>query len=169
LWQIILLTWISCAGAALAEPPSAPLHVISPVEQTSRNSDRIEILRQELKKTEAQLESVARRKAERLAAADPAGVSEAEEQHTRTVNDIAALKRELAAASRTAEPASAEQAPTAPAKAATSPRASTTKAPATTPWWDVYGKGRRAEPATPVSLAPVPDAASRPVIARRLE
>lgn len=166
---VIFLAWITCAGAALAEPPSAPTHVVPPVEQTARDSDRIEILRQELKKSETLLDSLARRKAERLVASDPAGVTEAEEQHTRTISDIAALKRELAAVSRTAGPASAEQIPGAPAKLAASQRVPSAKAAATTPWWDVYGKGRRAEPPTPVSLAPVPDAAARPVTARRLE
>ena len=166
---IIFLAWITCAGAALAEPTSAPTYVVPPAEQTARDSDRIEILRQELKKSESLLDAMARRKAERLAASDPVGVTVAEEQHTRVISDIVALKRELGAVSRAAGPASAEQVPATSAKPAASPRAPLTKAAATTPWWDVYGKGRRADPATPVSLAPVPDAAARPVTARRLE
>lgn len=165
----VFFTWLACAASVLAEPSSAPHQVVPPAQQAARDNDRIEILRQELKKSESRLEFLAHRKAERLAASDPAAVTEAEEQHLRTVNDISALKRELAAVSRVAGPASAEQAPIASTKQVASPRAPSAEAPPMSPWWDVYGRGRRAEPATPVSLAPVPGAAARPVTARRLE
>jgi hypothetical protein len=138
----------------------------------------VEILREELEKSEGLLGTLARRKAERLAASDSAGASEAEEQHVRTLADIAGLRRELAAVTRalassaslTSQASSTPEASvTATGKAAASPRPlSAAKTASATQWWDVYGKGRSAEPAAPISLAPAPEAAPR-VAARRLE
>jgi hypothetical protein len=139
--------------------------VVLPTEQAVRDSDRVEILRQELKKSEALLETLARRKADRLAAADQAGVAEAEEQYARTLSDVAGLQRELASATRTSSPTAAQSAAPVAVKPMVT-RSPGPKAPAPTPWWDVYGKGRRAESATPVSLAPPSEAAPRSVSVR---
>lgn len=151
-----------CAAQA---QPSTAAHTIPAAEQAARDSDRVEILRQELKKSEALLETLGRRKAERLAASDPSGVTEAEEQHARTLADIAGLKRELASAMRTATPTTAQTPAGAAGKPATE-RSRAPKASAAPPWWDVYGKGRRADPATPISLAPPSGAIPRTVSAR---
>jgi hypothetical protein len=159
-----MLGWLACTCASLAEPSTAA-HTIAAAEQAARDSDRVEILRQELRKSEALLETLARRKAERLAASDSSAVTEAEEQHARTLGDIAGLKRELASAMRSSNPTTA---PT-PAGAAGKPaitRSPSPKASAAPPWWDVYGKGRRAEPATPISLVPPSGAIPRTVSAR---
>ena len=157
---VALLSCLTCACSTFAQSPGLPPHIVPAVQQAARDSDRVEILRQELKKSEALLESLARRTAERLAAADPAGVNEAEAQRARTASDIAGLKRELAAVTR-----SADATPVPPALA----KAPTQALSRTAPWWDVYGKARRTEPLTPVSMAPAGEAGPRPVSARRLE
>lgn len=162
----------------MAQTPAAPRHVIPPAEQAARDSDRVEILRQELKKSEAMLETLARRKAERRIAADVEGTKEVEEDRVRTLSDIAALKRELAMATRSAAPTSgnAETAATTKAAAPAAPPSRPAKAPSAAPWWDVYSKARRPEapsatpsPASsPVSIAPA-EAGPRIVSARRPE
>jgi hypothetical protein len=151
----------------LAEPSGAP-HLIPQVDQAARDSDRVEILRQELKKSETLLEALARRKGDRLAASDPVGATEVEEEYGRTLSDIAGLKRELAFVTRTATPTSAHTSPSpsAAAKSGATRSPAAAKAPATTPWWDVYGKGRGAESATSISLAPPSEATPRPGSAR---
>src|SRR5262245_40254067 len=98
---IAVLGWLTCAGATPAEPSIPSQRVIPPAEQAARDSDRVEILRQELEKSEALLETLARRKADRLAASDLKGAAEAQAEHARTLSDIAGLKRELAGVTRT--------------------------------------------------------------------
>ncbi|GAA4346160.1 hypothetical protein GCM10023165_30750 [Variovorax defluvii] len=159
-----MLGWLACTCAALAQPSTAA-HTIAPAEQAARDNDRVEILRQELRKSEALLETLARRKAERLAASDSSAVTETEEQHARTLADIAGLKRELASAMRTTTPTTAQTPAWGAGKPATE-RSRAPKASAAPPWWDVYGKGRRADPATPISLAPPSGGIPRPVSAR---
>lgn len=170
-----MLGCLTCACSTFAQSAGTPQHVVPAVQQAARDSDRVEILRQELKKSEALLESLAHRTAQRLAAADPAGANESEAQRARTASDIAGLKRELAAVTRSAEatpvpPELAKAASSAssspPAKAPTQAR---TQVQSPAPWWDVYGKARRTEPTTPVSMAPAGEAGPRPVSARRLE
>lgn len=173
---VAVLACLTCACGALAQTPAAPQYVIPSAEQAARDSDRVEILRQELKKSEARLETLVRRRAERLAAADVEAANEAEEEHGRTLSDIAGLKRELAAATRSAAPppSGAEAAVTTKAAAVAPPRPA--KAPPSVPWWDVYGKARRTEtPSTipspassSVSIAPA-EAGPRTVSARRPE
>ena len=144
------------------------MHAVAGAEQAARDSDRVEILRQELRKSEAFLDHLALRKAERQAASDFSAVTEAEEQRARTLVDIASLQRELASAMRTAAPTTTTTAQT-PARAAGKPateRWAGPKASAAPPWWDVYGKGRRTDPGTPISLAPPSEAIPRTVSAR---
>lgn len=167
--HVTLLGWLACTCAALAQPSTAA-HAVAAVEQATRDIDRVEILRQELRKSEALLETLARRRAERQAASDAYGVTEAEEQYARTLVDIASLKRELASAMRTATPTTAQTPAWAAGKPATE-QSPAPKASAAPPWWDVYGKGRRAEhaspePATPISLARPSGAIPRTVSAR---
>lgn len=159
-----MLGWLACACASLAEPSTAA-HVIPLAEQASRDSERVEILRQELRKSETLLETLARRKAERLAASDSSGDTEAEEEHARTLVDIAGLKRELASAMRTGTPTTAQATAWAAGKPSAT-RSPSPKASAAPPWWDVYGKGRGAELAAPISLAPPSGATPRTVSAR---
>ncbi|MDQ0080208.1 uncharacterized small protein (DUF1192 family) [Variovorax boronicumulans] len=139
----------ACALWAQAEPGAS--QVIGPQQQAARDHDRIAILREELGKSQAQLEDLARRKAERLAASDMQAATEAEAQRVRTIGDIAAIQREIASTSRT----SAQTAAAKPMAAqATKGPASAGKRAAPTPWWDVYGGSRRIDPSASVSLAP---------------
>jgi len=132
---------------AQAEPGAS--QGVGTQQQAARDNDRIEILREELKKSEAQLEGLMRRKAERLAASDLKAATEAEEQHVRTLGDIAAIRREIASASHAAARTAAVK-PMA-VQAAKHPAAAG-KRVAPAPWWDVYGSGRRIEP--PASPSP---------------
>jgi hypothetical protein len=132
---------------AQAEPSAS--QGVGPQQQAARDNDRIEILREELKKSEAQLEGLMRRKAERLAASDLKAATEAEEQRVRTLGDIAAIRREIASASHAAAQTTAVR-PMAVQAAKQASAAGKRAAPA--PWWDVYGSGRRIEP--PASLSP---------------
>ncbi|MDP9912475.1 hypothetical protein J2W27_004601 [Variovorax boronicumulans] len=134
---------------AQTEPDAA--QVVSPQQQATRDHDRIEILREELRKSKARLEDLMRRKVERLAASDPKAATEAEEQHVRTLGDIAAIQREIAVVAH-ASTQSTTVKPTA-VQVANSPSASKR---AQAPWWDVYGRSRRVEPAASLSLASPP-------------
>ena len=161
----------------MAQTPVASRHFVPPAEQAARDNDRVEILRQELKKSEALLETLARRKAERRAAADVESANEIEEQHGRTLSDIAGLRRELATATGTAAPAPAVAGAAVTTKAApATPPSRIAKAPPPAPWWDVYSKARGAQPptamsssvSTPASFAPA-EAGARSLPARRPE
>lgn len=139
----------ACTLWAQAEPSAS--QVVGPQQQAARDHDRIAILREELGKSQAQLEDLARRKAERLAASDMQAATDAEAQRVRTLGDIAAIQREIAAASRT----SAQTAAVKPmATQATKGPAAAGKRAAPAPWWDVYGGSRRIDPSASVSLAP---------------
>jgi len=120
--------------------PSSP-HRVAPAVQASRDSERVEILREELRKAEAQLQSLTRRPEERTAASAPLAASEADAQRLRTLQDITALRREIASATFEA-PGSAAARPT--TARPDSHRAGADKRPASTPWWDVY-RSRRPE------------------------
>ncbi|CAN7775921.1 hypothetical protein LJR175_007788 [Variovorax sp. LjRoot175] len=176
--SLSLMAVLGCLTCgALAQTPAAPQYVIPSAEQAARDSDRVKILRQELKKSEALLETLARRKTERLAAADVEAADEAEEQRGRTLSDIAGLKRELAAATRSAaSPFSTTVAAVTPKATAASPPSRPAKSLPPAPWWDVYSKARRTEVpppvsspiSTPVFIAPAV-AGPRTVSARRPE
>lgn len=154
------------AGSLPAQGPAAASHVVAAPEQAARDSDRIEILRQELKKSEEQLEALVRRRAERMAASDMQAANEAEQQHARTLGDIAGLKREIASASRLAgrlavlEPVAAR---------APDRRPGAGKGTAPVPWWDVYGGGRRTGSPGSQPLAPMPEQGVHASPARPLE
>jgi hypothetical protein len=133
---------------AIGEP--AQSGVVSAAEQSARDDERLRILRDELKRSEALIESLARRKAERLAASDITGADEAEQQRMRAVSDVAGLKREIGATRASSAAPKAAVATPAPASSA---KASPTKSQPPTPWWDVYGKAKRGNNAAPVSFA----------------
>jgi hypothetical protein len=124
---------------------------VGPQQQAARDHDRIEILREELRKSEAQLEGLERRKAERLAASDPKAAAELEEQRVRTLGDVAAIRREIASSHPAHRTAAAR-----PMVAQSARRASDAgRREATGPWWDVYGS-RRAAPSAALSHLPAP-------------
>ena len=83
--RVAVLACLACAFGALAQSPAAPSYVIPSVEQTARDNERVKILTQELKNSEARLEALARRRAERLAAADVQAANDAEEERGRTL------------------------------------------------------------------------------------
>lgn len=132
-----------------AQAKTEASQVVAPQQQAIRDRDRIEILREELAKSQAQLEDLMRRKAERLAASDPKAATEAAEQHARTLGDIAAIQREIAFASRGAT----QTATVKPAAMQAAMTPSTGKRAVQAPWWDVYASSRRVEPLAPLSLA----------------
>lgn len=114
---------------AWAEPPAAM--IVSPAEQANRDARRVEILQSEIDAEQAaSIESVKRR-AERLAANDSAGVQEAEAaiaQHTR---NLETLRREIeiAAKSPAVAPAAVDRAAAKESKPVS--------------WWDVYAHDPR--------------------------
>ncbi len=133
---------------------------VSTAEQAAREDDRLLILRNELKKSEALVESLAKRRAERLAASDIVAADEAESDRIRVLSDIAGIKREIAATQPAPSPTQ-PRAPTAGVRAlAAQPVQPKTEKAA--PWWDVYGKSGRADAAVSGPSAQ----ASRPTSAR---
>lgn len=139
------------ASAPEQKASAAPSHVITASEQSARDSDRMEILRQELKKSETQLESLVRRRAEHIAASDMKAANEADEQHARLLGDIAGLKREIASVSRAPGSATALK-PVGARPAESRPSAGRDTAPVR--WWDVYSPGSRTGSPAPHHLAP---------------
>ena len=117
---------------------------VSSAEQSARENDRLLVLRSELKKSETLVESLARRRAERLAASDMAAADEAEGDRIRALSDIAGIKREIAA---TTAPTRASAPPSSTSAVTAKPAQPRTEKVA--PWWDVYGKPRRADTAGP--------------------
>jgi len=150
-WLSVLVVTALLAHArtlwAQAQPDAS--QVVNPQQQATRDHDRIEILREELEKSQARLEALTRRKAERLAAADPKAATEAEEQHARTLGDIAAIQREIALAAQVPTRITTVR----PASAQVVKSASTSQRVVQAPWWDVYGVSRRIEPPASTSLA----------------
>tara|TARA_Y100001972_G_C7608039_1_gene304778 strand:- start:140 stop:646 length:507 start_codon:yes stop_codon:yes gene_type:complete len=168
---VLAITLAVCSIASAQQAQTG--RTVSSTEQRIRDSDRVAVLNQELKKSEDQLASLARRKAERLAAADAQGAAEAEEQHRRTLSDVAALKRELGLVSTQASAPNDDRSTASAAKPSgqRAPALGPSKppTPAAAPWWDVYGQGRSPTPPTPISQAPATSAAPTPVSGRRLE
>ena len=161
----LVLTLLLPMGAADAQPSAS---TVSAALQRSRDDERLRILRDELARSESLAQSLARRRAERLAAADRAGAEEVEAQGLRVREDIAGLQREIAttmptadsarhAAGRAEEPVTVRLKPVALATHASSA------------WWDVYAKGGR-DPSAPLSHArPSGDDGTRAVPYRRPE
>lgn len=142
----LCVVFLLLAKPAGAQPVAT---VVSASQQSARDGERLRILRDELRKSEALVESLAKRKAERLAVADQVAADEAEEGRLRTLGDIAALNREIAG-TRSSADALAKAAPPASSPHPAPVRPASPKPTPTTPWWDVYGKARRAD--TPASV-----------------
>jgi hypothetical protein len=151
-WLACLLgTSVAVAGSTQAQ--ESPRKVVAQSEQLARDNDRILILRQELARSEAWLQTLARRKTERSGVAHEEGVDDIEEQQRRTLEDIAGLRRELASASRADD-------------ATRRPRPAASRVPAPAPaWWDVYGRGPGAAPSAPPRGGLTPETA-QPVSAQ---
>lgn len=148
---------LACTGSLFAQPLPASMPLITPSEQAARDTDRIDILRQELKKSEEQLAILVRRHAQRLTPADMQAAAETEDQRVRLLGDIAGLQREIASTSRSAGRAS-------PAKPGTGPgarhRAIAGWNEAAAPWWDVYSSSRNTRLSTAPLAAPTSAQAS---------
>lgn len=146
----VWLAWLLGTCAAAAGPTQAqepPRRVVARSEQLARDNDRILILRQELARSQARLQTLAHRKTERSAVAHEDVVDDVEEQRRRTLEDIAGLRRELASASRAAYPARRPR-PAAPSVPAPAPA-----------WWDVYGRAPSPAPSAPLRAGLAPETA----------
>ncbi|RZL85518.1 MAG: hypothetical protein EOP82_32525 [Variovorax sp.] len=161
-----LLVSLLLGAASVTAQPS--LMVVNPADQSARDDERLRILRDELEKSETLVETLARRKAERLAVADTVAADEAEEQRIRTLSDIAGIRREIAAMRPSGEAPKA--APPASGSASYPAKATPPKPQPTAPWWDVYGKAGRGQTPAPVSYAQPPRPAAAHIDStRRME
>lgn len=149
-----------CLGAVLGVPAGAAASpaamVVAPAQQAARDDERLRILRDELRRTEALAAQLAQRHAERLAAGDAAGADDAQAQRVRALGDIAGLEREITGL----RPSSVGLKPfpsAAPSRSAGAPRPVHRSPPA--PWWDVY-RARRGEATDSLSHARPPGAAA---------
>jgi hypothetical protein len=146
------------ACAALLIPPSAtaqatPAAAVTPADQAARDDERLRILRDELARELAVAADAAKRRAERLAAADARGAHEAEQAQARSADNVAALRREIAAALKQSQ----NGRPVEPVRVSTRPAGSAAPNPPATRarWWDVYAKPpRRPDAAPPRPVAP---------------
>jgi hypothetical protein len=142
---LALLILISMESGVSAQ--TAP--VVAPAEQIARDGERLTILLQERNREQVQATEATKRRAERLAAGDAAGVAQAEQAQRTAAANLQALDREI----RAAQPASKASAAAPPIPPS---------GPTSGVWWDVYGKGPRsptaaatADPPNPPSSAPV--------------
>jgi len=154
---VVIVSGAACTGSvqaqAQAHSSSASRRIVTPSEQGERDSERTEILRQELKRSEEELEGLERRRAEHLGASDPEAANQAARQQARLRADIAALKRELASATRNLGGTPAQPPASDRAGAGRLSAIASTAAPALR-WWDVYGARRQAEKPAPLPSAP---------------
>lgn len=133
-WAVVLV---------LCTPLAAPADGsrIVPIElQSARDRDRLRILQEELAREQGRSDQAVQRRAERLAASDPAGVQEADALFARTQLNLQALRAELQTAAR--EPA---------ANAAIPAKALRPAAARSGAWWDVYAKAPRPDPSRAAS------------------
>lgn len=132
--SVILCALFVTHGIAYANADNDATRV-TPQQQQARDNDRLRILTDELTRVKSTLEDLAKRRAERIAAADSKGVEETDTQRDRVLADKAGLEREIAAASKASPSAVA-----APSGASPSTTARRTTASSPLPWWDVYSK-----------------------------
>ncbi len=126
-----------CLPGSIASAQAAGT-VVTPTEQATRDAERLRVLQDELTREQAAAAESARRRAERLAAADPQGVHDAEQSQARSAENIGALRRELDAATR---PSTNARRPAAVSAMAVSRPATGTRARVDgAPWWDVYAQ-----------------------------
>lgn len=127
-----------CASNVVAQ--SAASTVISAVEQSARDSDRLRILRDELAREARLVEDQTKRKAERLMVRDAQGAQESEDALGRHAQNIEALRREIDQAQRAAAAPPARASPVAVSATRRSTAVAVTTGAQTAPWWDVYGR-----------------------------
>lgn len=153
------------AAGAWAQPDAFP--VVTPIEQAQRDSMRLHILQTELAAEEAGLAEAAKRKAERTAAGDHAGASDAGEAVQAHQRNASALRVEIdkVAASHTGVDGAPGSAPGTPPGAGLRhakqprPRAREGGNRREALWWDAYGNPARMEGARPgASDDPAPQA-----------
>jgi len=150
---VVISSGAASAGSVQAHASPMPRRVVTPSEQVARDSERTEILRQELKRSEEELEGIERRRAERLGASDLEAANETRQQQARLRVDIAALKRELASAAR--HPGGTPAQPPASDRPVGSRLGATARIAAPAPrWWDVYGAPRLVERPAPLASTP---------------
>ncbi|CAG0967286.1 hypothetical protein BURK2_01075 [Burkholderiales bacterium] len=154
----VVISWLPSHAAARS--PSADTLGAS-TQQSARDSERLRILRDELGREQQVASDAARRKAERVAAADPRGASEADEALSRAGQNIDALKREIRAASNHAtRSADAPRASASPARHRPDHAAATATAPR---WWDVYARPSQHDEATATAaVQPLPVRPAQP-------
>ncbi|CAG0950589.1 hypothetical protein BURK2_00171 [Burkholderiales bacterium] len=154
----ISIGWLPSNAAARS--PSADTLVTS-TQQSARDSERLRILRDELSREQQLASDAARRKAERVAAADPRGANEADAALSRAGQNIDALKREIQAASNQASrSAEAPRASASPARHRLDPSAATAQSPR---WWDVYAKpAQHDEASASAAVQPLPVRPAQP-------
>lgn len=145
---------------AAARSPSADTLVTS-TQQSARDSERLRILREELGREQQVASDAVRRKAERVAAADPRGANEADAALSRAGQNIDALKREIQAASNQAfRSADVPRASGSTARHRPDHAAATATAPR---WWDVYARPSQHDEATATAaVQPLPVRPSQP-------
>ena len=150
----LLGTCIGLSAFSHAQEPGR--RVVGPAEQQARDNERTAILREELARSEARLQTLAGGRTEHTTGSGREVVDELEDQRRRTLEDIAALRRELAIGSHAAGSAVRHR-----------PAAANMPVPAAA-WWDVYGKAPNAAPsARPTSSAT--QKAGQPVSVTRVE
>jgi hypothetical protein len=156
----MLLVSLFAADGAWAQPDAFP--VVTPVEQAQRDATRLHILQTELAAEEVGLAEAAKRKAERTAAGDHPGASDAGEAVQAHQRNVSALRVEIdkVAASHTGvdgAPGSALGAGPRHAKQSRPGTPAGTRREAL--WWDAYGNPARGEGARPgASDDPAPQA-----------
>ena len=150
----ILAVSLFAAAGAWAQPDAFP--VVTPIEQAQRDSMRLQILRTELAAEEAGLAQAAQRKAERTAAGDNPGASDAGEAvqaHRRNVSALRVEIEKVAASQTGVDGAPGSEPRTRPGAGLRQPRpggrAGGTRREAL--WWDAYGNPARMEGARPVA------------------
>ncbi|MDM0049751.1 hypothetical protein QTI04_12090 [Variovorax sp. J22R115] len=166
----MMLLLVLVAPVAMAEPafPGAR-PTVTVVEQSARDSERMRVLHDELRQSRRDAESLARRRAERLAAGDATGADEAEAQGARVLQDIDALKREIGTAQPGPAARGSTAAPPAAAAPATASKAAPVKSRPPARWWDVYGRAAAARAAADSSATASGVDATRHALTRRLE
>lgn len=145
-----MLACLSNDAMARTPPPD---QAIPTAQQVSRDIERLRILQDELARERTLAAEAARRRAERLAAADARGAQEAELINGRSSQNIEALQREIKAAATAASRHTNSTAATAPS--AVQPVSARSNATGQVRWWDVYAKPPQAAAQEAVSVSPV--------------
>jgi hypothetical protein len=136
----VSLLWMAGhPGLARAQDAAPVGTTVSRADQASRDSERLQILRAELAKTQQDIADLTRRLTERNAAGDATGAQELSDRLTRSQLDIAGLQREIRAVE--GRPTDARvPAQRAPVPSSKSGSADPNKPAAPPAWWDIYSR-----------------------------